>query len=231
VTGPDAELHLAWERAFGRHPAATDLFEQVVARYREPHRRYHATGHLVWVLRHVHQLAATDEVVAESPDLGAVVAAAFFHDAVYDPTRSDNEERSASLAATRLAELAELEHHAGAPARWPPARSALVARLVHATAHLTHDRPAGIDGEAMERAVLLDADLAVLGAEPAAYEAYVRGVRAEYAHVPEEAWRAGRAAVVARLLEPAAIYRTVAAHGWWERRARANLTAELASLR
>ena len=99
--------------------------------------------------------------------------AAFFHDAVYDPQRRDNEEQSAALA-ERVLERAGLA--AGA-------RRRTVGDLVRATAAPRGDRPTP------DRAVLLDADLAVLGSEPAAYQAYVTGVRAEYAHVDDEAWR------------------------------------------
>jgi predicted metal-dependent HD superfamily phosphohydrolase len=226
----DTELRLAWERAVGRGPLPEELLDQVVGRYREPHRRYHTTTHLVRVLRHVGALAATDEVTAEAPDLGAVVVAAFFHDAVYDPPAGDNEARSAALAARRLAELADDELERTGATRWPAARRAQVARLVHATAHLEPPEPTEPTGDETERAVLLDADLAVLGSEPAEYQAYVNGVRAEYAHLTEEAWRAGRAEVLRHLLAQRRLFRTVAGRGWWERRARANLTAELATL-
>ena len=78
--------------------------------------------------------------------------------------------------------------------------------------------------------MLLDADLAVLGAEPAAYQAYVTGVRAEYAHVPPDAWRTGRGQVLRDLLAHRPLYATAPAQERWEARAAANMTAELASL-
>ena len=79
-------------------------------------------------------------------------------------------------------------------------------------------------------AVVLDADLAILAAEPARYEAYVTGVRAEYAHVDDEGWRTGRAAVVAAFLHRPVIFVTAPMHAR-EHRARANLSAELSRLR
>ncbi len=79
--------------------------------------------------------------------------------------------------------------------------------------------------------MLLDADLAVLGADPAAYAAYVSGVRHEYAHVDDGAWRVGRGRVLEGFLAAEAIYRTPTARDWWESHARANLAAELATLR
>jgi predicted metal-dependent HD superfamily phosphohydrolase len=175
----------------------------------------------VWVLRHGRRLEA--EIAecrqgAPGYDAPAVTAAAWFHDAVYDPRADDNEERSAALAVSRLAAL-----------DWPPARRALVAELVKATGRHLSDLD---DGESppWERLVLLDADLAVLGAEPAAYAAYVNGVRSEYGHLSDADWTAGRTQVVERLLARSRLYGTAPGRSWWEDRARANLLAELAGL-
>ena len=79
-----------------------------------------------------------------------------------------------------------------------------MAALVIATAG--HEPPGGIDPDAAS--VVLDADLAILAAEPAAYSAYVAGVRAEYSHIDDAGWRAGRAAVLAELLRRSEIYRS-----------------------
>ena len=78
---------------------------------------------------------------------------------------------------------------------WEGDRRRAVGALIEATAgHEATDEP--------DRAVLLDADLAVLGSEPSAYQAYVTGVRVEYAHVDSEAWSVGRAAVLAVVPRP-----------------------------
>jgi predicted metal-dependent HD superfamily phosphohydrolase len=176
----------------------------------------------VWVLRHSRELeAAIPECQRGAPayDAAAVTAAACFHDAVYDPRADDNEERSAHLAESQLASL-----------DWPPRRCAFVAELVRATAGHLADHDVAGDPAPWERRVLLDADLAVLGAEPAAYAAYVNGVRSEYAHITEAEWTDGRRHVVERLLQRRSLYATAPARSWWEERARANLTAELAGL-
>lgn len=203
-----AELRMAWGRHIGDGPAELAALDDVVARHRQPHRRYHGVRHVTWVVRHVRELAAERPV----GDLGAVVAAAFFHDAVYEPRAADNEARSALLAERVLTELS-----------WDRARVATVAAMIHATA--THEGPADAD-----TAVLLDADLAVLGAEPGAYQGYVTGVRAEYGYLDADEWRHGRARVLERLLAAEPLYATDAARGRWAARARANLTAELATL-
>ena len=99
-----------------------------------------------------------------------------------------------------------------------------VSDLVMATA--THDL-AGID---RDTAVLLAADLAVLAAEPSRYADYATAVRREYAHIDDGAWRVGRAAVLRRLLARPRLFAPELGLDEWERRARANLTSELASI-
>jgi predicted metal-dependent HD superfamily phosphohydrolase len=210
-TGPisdDAELLAAWTAAVGNEPAARVAFDEVVARHREPHRRYHGVRHVTWVLRHVRELAEHVPVA----DIDAIVVAAFFHDAVYDPRAADNEERSAQLAERVLEQLG-----------WHAARRAVVGAMIRATA--AH----GATGDA-DTGVLLDADLAVLGADPAAYQAYVTGVRTEYAHVDRDAWRTGRGQVLRGLLAHRPLYATAPARARWEARAAANMASELAAL-
>ena len=204
----DAELRAAWSEAVGTSPEAWEAFDEVVGRHRAAHRRYHGVRHVTWIVRHVRELAA----IVPVSDKGAVIAAAFFHDAVYDVAADDNEERSATLAERVLRGLG-----------WSADRCSRVAKLVRATAgHEPTEDP--------DKAVLLDADLAVLGSEPAAYEAYVTGVRAEYGQLDDEQWRTGRTSVLRRLLDRQPLYSTVAGRSRWERRARANMAAELASL-
>jgi predicted metal-dependent HD superfamily phosphohydrolase len=191
----------------GRAAAFTDL----IARYGQPHRRYHTVAHLGSVLDALDALDAVGE-----PGAGpAVRLAAWYHDAVYDPTAppGDNESRSATLARETLAALAV-----------DPAIVFEVVRLVE----LTGDHTVA-PGDAAG-AVLVDADLSILGAEPAAYDRYAAGVRAEYAHVAADGWRAGRAAVLRSFLGRPAIFQTAAGRERWEAAARANLARELAAL-
>lgn len=178
----------------------------LMARYTESHRRYHTLDHLAAVLSTVDDLAAC----AESPDV--VRLAAWYHDAVYDPRRSDNEERSAELAAAEL-------RQAGVP----PATVTRVADLIRCTAG--HDAPPG-DHDAE---VLCDADLRVLASPLPEYDRYVAAVRAEYAHVADADWRAGRSAILRGLLALPQLFRTPPAQAW-EPAARDNLTRELAAL-
>ncbi|MFC4585208.1 HD domain-containing protein [Sphaerisporangium corydalis] len=191
-----------WAALAGRSPAAGAVGAELVARWAEPHRRYHTPDHLRAVLDAIEPLAGL------AADPVAVRLAAWFHDAVYDGRPGWDEERSAQLAQSRLPRL-------GVEPRE-------VARLVRLTAG--HDpAPGDRDGE-----VLCDADLAVLAAP--GYDAYARAVREEYRHVPDAAFRAGRARVLEGLLAMPALYRTPGARDLWERAARANVRAELAAL-
>ena len=136
-------------------------------------------------------------------DLGAVTMAAFFHDAVYDPRGGDNEEQSAALAERVLAELG-----------WPAGRAR--PRRHPGPGHRSTTRPPTIP----TAAVLLDADLAVLGSEPAAYQAYVTGVRAEYAPRRRRGLaRRPRAPCCADSSTGDRLYCTAAAAARWEARA------------
>ncbi|MFF2654497.1 hypothetical protein [Streptomyces sp. NPDC058045] len=207
------ELHRRWcetlirARSGATAPPPGPYADRLLARWAEPQRHYHSTDHLLNVLDQVDSLAAH----AEQPDL--VRLAAWFHDAVYRPNRSENEERSAALAERALRE-------AGLGASGVRE----VVRLVQLTT--THDPRGGdTNGE-----VLCDADLSVLGGEPAQYAAYVAAVRAEYSFVPDADFRTGRAAVLRQLLDMPALFRTPGGAGRWESPARRNMRAELAVL-
>ncbi|MEU4551450.1 HD domain-containing protein [Micromonospora violae] len=193
----------------GPDPDTTRAGERLLARWREPHRHYHTLAHLTAVLDLVDQhadLAARADVVR---------LAAWFHDAIYDPRGAGdaNERDSAALAESVLTGL-------GVP--MPTVTE--VRRLVLLTAGHTV-APDDRDG-----ALLCDADLAVLAAPPARYQRYAAAIRQEYAHVPEPAFRAGRAAVLTGLLALPALFRLPPLASRWEQPARDNVRRELAAL-
>lgn len=198
------ETLLAARGGAGRGPDPDPYADNLLARWAEPQRRYHTTAHLTQVLDRVDTLAGH----AADPEL--VRLAVWFHDAVYRPDRTENEERSATLAERALPE-----------AGLPDTATAEVARLVRLT--VTHDPADGdTNGE-----VLCDADLAILAAGPQEYATYAAQVREEYGFVPDDAFRDGRAAVLRQLLELPRLFRTPHGFEAWEPRARQNLTTEL----
>ena len=201
------ELLYPWTGA----AAAGSLAGELLARHDEPWRSYHTGLHLAEVLAELDRLAPWSAAAASAE----VRLAAWFHDAVYDPEAGAgaNEEASAVLAASRLSAL-------GVPA----GVVAEVGRLVRLTAgHVVADGdPAG--------AAMVDADLAILAADPGRYDRYAAQVRAEYRHVPDDLWRRGRAGVLRRFAAADRLYAVPVPDDDRDERARLNLRRELAAL-
>lgn len=203
----DRVLRRRWEGRFRGHP---ELGAELVERWGEPHRSYHGRSHLLAVLEAIDALRAE---AAPSPEqLDALLLAAWFHDAVYRGRPGQDERDSAALARARLA-----------AAGFPDRVVAEVERLVLLT--IEH-RAAPEDSVG---ALLLDADLSVLGADPTRYAAYAAGVREEYAHVPGPEFARARLRVLEGLRQP--LFRTAAAQRRWGSAARRNLEEEIVRLR
>jgi predicted metal-dependent HD superfamily phosphohydrolase len=204
-----ASLQAGWVQLVARHgvepAAAYPVFDRLVAAYSEPHRIYHTLEHVHEVLRVAGRLADA------ATDPAAVQLAIWFHDAVYDPRATDNEERSAALAVEWLQPLSIPGHNH-------------VADMIRATAHT-----AAAESDA-DTAVLLDADLAILSAEERRYARYAADIRREYASVEDGAYRAGRMKVLQAFLDRPRIYRTDRMFTAAEEAARRNLRAEIARL-
>lgn len=192
----------AWS-ALGLAAPSGPVLDDLLARWAEPHRRYHTPQHLDECLR----LFAGHRAQAEHP--GEVAIAVWFHDAVYDTGRHDNEAESAAWAARVLRE-------AGAA----PAVTARVESLILATRH-------SVAAATADERLLVDIDLAILGAAPARFEEYDRQIRDEYGFVPEALFRARRAEVLRGFLARPAIFRTGAFAERFEQPARANLARAL----
>ncbi|MFY0407679.1 hypothetical protein [Solicola sp. PLA-1-18] len=174
-------------------------------RWTEPHRRHHGIDHLREVLDALDVLASDGLVF----DRSLAGDAAWFHDAIYDVRRDDNEERSASLARRLIG----------------GDRGDRVADLVLVTkAHV-------LPPDDAEAVALSDADLAILGASPERYHEYAEDIRAEYAHVPLETFEERRARILEDLLDHPSLYASAQGRDRWEAAARENLGAEVVSLR
>lgn len=210
---PDAPRRLAalkphWQSAWsdlGASPRA-GLFGEVAGRYLETHRAYHTLRHL----EECFTLFAAARPLCAHP--GEVAFALWLHDAVYQPKTRESEEASARWARKILSD-------AGAPADV----AARVQELILATQHAASP-PAG------DARVLVDIDLAILGAEPARFDEYETQVRKEYAHVPDELFRAGRAKLLHEFLGRPFLYSTPHFRERFEARARANLQRSLQAL-
>jgi len=174
--------------------------------------------------RFYHSLAHIEAMLALAADYGrllhdpeAVEAAIWFHDAIYNSRAKDNEARSAALAEQKLA------------GRVDAGRLGRIAAMILATA--THEVPRFDDEDfARDAALMLDMDLAILGAAPETFDAYERAVRQEYQWVQEPMWRAGRGAVLKSFLARTHIFHTDEFRQRFEPQARQNLARSLQAL-
>jgi predicted metal-dependent HD superfamily phosphohydrolase len=204
-SAPVPERLAALCRRLGASADAGSLGADLLARYGEPRRAYHGLDHLRDCLEQL------DAAPAEGADRDRVEAALWFHDAIYDPLAGDNEARSAELARRSLEGLGVA-----------PAVARHVAALVLETRHL--QPPADPDAR-----LLCDVDLSILGRDPGDFERYERGIRTEYALVPEALYRRERAGVLRRLLQRRPLFGTRHFRRRYEQAARANLARALAA--
>jgi predicted metal-dependent HD superfamily phosphohydrolase len=189
-----------------RLPAPATLLPGIIARWDEPHRRYHSLQHL----RECLALFEESRTLASHP--GEVAIALWFHDAVYETREHDNEDRSAKWAAQAL-------NDAGASGD----AVVRVQALIMAT---RHDRAAAT----ADARLVVDIDLAILGAAPARFAEYERQIRDEYAHVAELVFRAKRAEILRGFLLREPLFATPAFAARFEVAAKTNLEAAVTSL-
>ena len=230
----------AWEAAFAprlntprlKHveaPAASqaqltaqvaELGESLLQAWEQPHRAYHHSGHLSQMLADLERLY-THRAQGATPL--ASILAAWFHDAVYEGAPGEDERRSEQLAGASLEPLVAaglLTEH----------ELQMVRCLVRATA--THELPESAElpaGYAVtDIEFFLDADMAILAADSARYRRYLRGVRSEYSHFDDEAFRTGRTTFLRSILGRERVFLSEEGLQLWEEPARTNLRSELA---
>lgn len=191
----------AWSDLDLQPPAG--LFEQLVGAYEQPQRHYHSLQHLAECLMHFEQ----SRHLAQRP--GEVAIALWFHDAVYDVRGKDNERQSADWACRVLASCQASQ-----------ATLERVERLIMVTRHdATPSEP--------DEQLLVDIDLAILGAAPERFAEYDAQVRAEYAWVPGFVYRMKRRSVLKSFLARPTLYSTDHFRARYEAQARSNLAAVL----
>lgn len=208
----DAQFGELW-RALRAQGSAEEAFALLERAYSEPPRAYHTLEHVRWGLRRIDEIVRREEL-EDRVEVNALRWAMWFHDSVmtFGPGSEEDEERSAR-AAYRAAKNAKL----------PTGFADLVMRLVLSTSHLA-------DNLKRDEAVLVDADLSMLGAGEADFDVYEDRVRREWAHADDRAFAHGRTAVLRRFLAKRRIFTTDFARERWEVRARSNLNRSIGQL-
>ena len=186
--------------------ALADTFVALAARYAAAHRHYHSAQHIQECL------ARFDDARSLCQHADEVELALWFHDAIYNPRAKDNETQSANWA-VRVMRDAGLARDAQGRAH------ALIMATYHNALPDTQDSQ-----------VLVDIDLAILGADAARFDQYEDQVREEYGFVPAFLFRRTRKKILEGFLARPSIYSTAHFKSQLEKRARENLARSLAKL-
>jgi predicted metal-dependent HD superfamily phosphohydrolase len=203
---PGIDRWRATWKGLGVETPNDDLYRTLITRYSERHRRYHTIRHLDECF---HRLDEAQSLAARPRE---VELALWFHDAIYEVRNQDNEEQSASWARSAATE-----------AGLPDAVAEQVQRLILATKH--DAEPASADA-----ALLVDVDLAILGAPAERFDEYEQQIRQEYSWVPGFLFRRKRREILEAFLARAHIYNTDYFRNRYEAVARTNLARSIKQL-
>jgi len=188
-------------------PLPAGQLAEIEAAHVRPPRAYHNFGHVQALLRHHRDVAAGPGWHQPRE----VALAMLYHDAIYEAGRADNETRSAVLAREAIA-------------RWLPDAGVDVERvavLIELTARHGRLRAEELDADA---ALFLDSDMAILGASPAVFDAYDRGIAEEYrGKVPGFLFRLNRRRFLKGVLAQPRIFFSDFFHERYDAQARENL--------
>lgn len=187
--------------------ADMETYSDLQAAYGERHRHYHTEQHLD------HCLAELDLVRHLATEPAEVETALWFHDAIYNPYASSNEQASADWAGRFL------RSHEVDPARVERIRAHILATC--------HAAPVTVVGSQL----VVDIDLAILGAEAETYLQFEENVRKEYRWVPAPVFRHKRAEILQTFLDRPCVYQTQAFRDRYEAAARSNLADAIHRLR
>ena len=200
--------HARWQElmsSFG-YGANEATYRELVDCYSQKHRHYHNTEHVAACLQHLD----TCRDLAQRPL--EIEVALWFHDAVYNPLSSQNEQKSAEMA------VAFLKANDGDEPVTSRVRSLILATL--------HDAPT----ETRDESLIVDIDLAILGVEPVDFARFGAAVRSEYRMIPSFIYRKKRQEILAGFLERPAIYQNEPFHSTLETQARENLARAIEEL-
>ena len=201
----------AWTR-LGADPAteqASKALIRLIEAYNEPHRRYHTLQHIEDGLELLTKLGF--DVEGGPPQNAHVVLAWLYHDYVYNPLSALNEVTSANNFNLDCYTMSIPQHEFGNI-------SDEVSAMILATTHKLQDYR-----NDCFTSLVLDLDLAPLGADWETFDQQNEDLREEYEKVPEVNYYRGNTAFLLRLLQRPSIFRTMRMLELFEAQARANL--------
>ena len=206
--GKNFALHLSAINSDIEPMKVNTLWQDIAFRYDETQRAYHTLSHLQQLFEQFEQ------VKHELNEPHIIALALYYHDVIYEPTRADNELKSAEYAVEALGFYLSTE------------QCQHIYTLIMMTATHQLDELADPD-KSSDAAYLLDMDLSILSASWPEYEHYAKAIRQEYMHVPLADYRKGRMAVLNGLLAHPKLYLTDYYYEQLEVQARDNIKREV----
>lgn len=196
-----------WERNHRGHGAlpGRPLFEEIVAHYDAPARRYHTLGHIDDCL------ARLDTVAPLVGNCDAIEVALWFHDVLCDAGARDNEIRSA-------------RHYLDRSVGTTPRFRLAVCRMILASRHVQHSLRA-------DASYMVDIDLAGFGHPWPEFQRSTALVRAEFPHKSDREFATGLAPFLRSLLARDSMFTTDFFRERCESTARRNVSLLLAEWR
>lgn len=183
------------------------LWDELLTHYTDNSRHYHTIQHLD------HMYFELLEVKDDITDWQTVLFSLFYHDVIYNVKRSDNELKSADLAAERIKMLGMTDENIA------KCKAMIIVSKEHQVS------------EEVNVNYFLDADLSILGSSWEKYKEYSEAIRKEYHLYPDFLYKPGRRKVLKHLLSMEKIFKTEHFHDKYELQAKKNLQAELNELK
>ncbi len=201
----EAKFKDLWTRVNGKEDP-TVVFETLNSLYSQPHRFYHNLTHIDHCLREL------SSVKSFAKDYDSLELAIWYHDAVYETRKDDNEEKSAELAK----EICEKNN-------FTDDFTTRIYKLILSTKHC------GEPNDPDEK-IMLDIDLAILGQEQDIFKEYEDNIRKEYIYVPKEIFNPKRSEILQSFLDRKSIYLTDYFKDKYEEIARDNIKKSIKDL-
>lgn len=182
------------------------ILEEVISKYSEPHRSYHNLSHVYSLL----MMAEEYYDFIENPILFEL--SIWFHDLIYDPSRNDNEEKSAERALELLSPFL-------ADSFLENLKQMILSTIEHAPILKDQDNE-----------LFLDLDMSVLATETTVYDQYTAAIRKEYSIFTDEIYQAGRKSVLEKFMAGDQIFLTDFFKENFEKQVVDNIQNELSNL-
>lgn len=176
------------------------IFIKLVHYYSHSDRHYHT-------LQHLQECFSYFDLVKDQAEVPtAVEMALWFHDAIYNVKGHNNEQLSAQWAVKCLQSLKVEQNIINQ-----------VQQLIMITTHQAMP-------QTTDEKIIVDVDLAILGATPQRFAEYEQQIRKEYSWVPCFLYKMKRKAILKSFMKRLAIYQTAKLFNLLEQQARDNLS-------